>query len=132
MTATGEHRVWEFSNAPLGRLSDGRRMVISMAIDVTEREQAEDALARERNLLRTLMDHLPDHIFVKDTDSRFIAANKSTLTSLGVATEDVEAEKTIDAMKKYSANVVVITAGSELSGVIGQAVAADIQERPSS
>jgi uncharacterized membrane protein len=47
-----------------------------------------------------------------------------------VITEDTEAEKAIDAMKKYTADVVVITAGSELSGVIGQAIAADIEPLP--
>jgi PAS domain S-box-containing protein len=82
-TRGGEQRVWDISSAPLGRLSDGRRLVISMANDVTQRKQTEDALARERNLLRTLMDNLPDHIFVKDPDSRFITANAATLRSLG-------------------------------------------------
>jgi uncharacterized membrane protein len=47
-----------------------------------------------------------------------------------VITEDREAEKAIDAMKQYTANVVVITAGSELSGMIGQVVAGDVQELP--
>ncbi len=47
-----------------------------------------------------------------------------------VITEDTEAEKAIDAMKRFTADVVVITAGSELSGVIGQAVAADIEPLP--
>jgi len=31
--------------------------------------------ARDRNLLWTLMDNLPAHIFVKDTQSRFVIAN---------------------------------------------------------
>jgi uncharacterized membrane protein len=48
-----------------------------------------------------------------------------------VICEDTEAEKAIDAMKQFtSANVVVITAGSELSGVIGQAVAAEVEPMP--
>jgi uncharacterized membrane protein len=48
-----------------------------------------------------------------------------------IITEDTEAEKAIDAMKQFtSANVVVITAGSELSGVIGQAVAAEVEPIP--
>jgi uncharacterized membrane protein len=47
-----------------------------------------------------------------------------------VITEDTEAEKAIDAMKQFTADVVVITAGSELSGVIGQAIAADIEPLP--
>ena len=37
----GTMRIWEFSSGPLGRLPDGRRLVISMALDVTERRTAE-------------------------------------------------------------------------------------------
>jgi PAS domain S-box-containing protein len=40
-TKSGDRRIWEFSAAPLGRLPDGRRLVISMATDVTERRAAE-------------------------------------------------------------------------------------------
>jgi PAS domain S-box-containing protein len=40
-TKDGSTRIWEFSSAPLGRLADGRRLVISMAMDVTGRRQAE-------------------------------------------------------------------------------------------
>ncbi|MEG4232541.1 CHASE3 domain-containing protein [Microcoleus sp. Pol11C3] len=40
-TASGESRVWDFFSAPLGKLSDGRSLVISTAIDVTARKQAE-------------------------------------------------------------------------------------------
>jgi light-regulated signal transduction histidine kinase (bacteriophytochrome) len=39
-------RTWEFSSAPLGRLPDGRRLVISMAMDVTERRAAERGVQR--------------------------------------------------------------------------------------
>ena len=51
--------------------------------DISERKKAEEALARERNLLRALMDHLPDHIFVKDTRSQFVTANAATVRTLG-------------------------------------------------
>ncbi|TVO78710.1 PAS domain S-box protein [Sedimenticola selenatireducens] len=43
-TKLGDKRIWEFSSAPLGSLPDGRRLVISMAMDVTERRNAEQAL----------------------------------------------------------------------------------------
>ena len=43
-TKRGDTRIWDFSSAPLGRLPDGRRLVISMAMDVTERRQAEAAV----------------------------------------------------------------------------------------
>ncbi|HEY9743961.1 MAG TPA: histidine kinase dimerization/phospho-acceptor domain-containing protein, partial [Coleofasciculaceae cyanobacterium] len=37
----GESKIWHFSSAPLGQLTDGRRITISMATDVTQRKQAE-------------------------------------------------------------------------------------------
>ncbi|HEY9735477.1 MAG TPA: PAS domain S-box protein, partial [Trichocoleus sp.] len=43
-TRFGENRIWDFFSAPLGSLPDGRSLVISTAIDVTERRQAEAEL----------------------------------------------------------------------------------------
>ena len=40
-TASGETRLWEFQSQPLPRLPDGRRVVLSFAIDITERRQME-------------------------------------------------------------------------------------------
>lgn len=51
--------------------------------DITERKQAENALAEERNLLRVLIDNLPDYIYVKDKESRIILANKAQINILG-------------------------------------------------
>jgi PAS domain S-box-containing protein len=45
--------------------------------DITERRETELALAKERNLLTTLMENLPDVIYFKDLDSRFIAVNRA-------------------------------------------------------
>ena len=45
-TKHGDERVWTFSSTPLGADADGRRLVISMAADVTERKRAQDALRR--------------------------------------------------------------------------------------
>lgn len=43
ITKNGEHRIWYFRSAPSGCLADGRRLTISMAIDITERKQTERA-----------------------------------------------------------------------------------------
>ena len=51
--------------------------------DITERKQAEALLEEERNLLRTMIDHIPDQIYVKDAKSRFMLANLATLHWLG-------------------------------------------------
>jgi PAS domain S-box-containing protein/putative nucleotidyltransferase with HDIG domain len=43
--------------------------------DITDRRLAEEQLAGERTLLRTLIDSLPDYISVKDPASRFLIVN---------------------------------------------------------
>ncbi|MFB2918753.1 PAS domain S-box protein [Aerosakkonema funiforme] len=40
-TRSGETRIWEFHSAHLGTLYDGRNLVISTGIDITERKKAE-------------------------------------------------------------------------------------------
>ncbi|GAK50380.1 signal transduction histidine kinase, nitrogen specific, NtrB [Candidatus Moduliflexus flocculans] len=46
-------------------------------VDLTERKQIEDALTRERYLLRTLMEYSPDLIYFKDRESRFLRVNNA-------------------------------------------------------
>lgn len=57
-TKDGQQRIWDFSSAPVGRLSDGRRLVLSMAADITARKQAEmdlrTALAEKEVLLKEI------------------------------------------------------------------------------
>jgi two-component system NtrC family sensor kinase len=53
----------------------GRRVVCSAVHDITERKAAEEALVNERTLLRTLIDNIPDSIFIKDADRRYITCN---------------------------------------------------------
>jgi len=60
--------------------------VIAVCRDITERRQAENSLEQERNLLRTLIDNLPDCIYVKDAQGRFIAANLTSARIMGAAT----------------------------------------------
>jgi PAS domain S-box-containing protein len=54
----------------------------------SQREAALEALAQERNLLRTLMDNLPDYIYVKDNESRFVLGNLALAHSFGAETPD--------------------------------------------
>ena len=44
----GTERIWDFQTTPLGRLSGGRRVLLSLAVDVTGRKRAEEQV-RELN-----------------------------------------------------------------------------------
>ena len=70
----------------LSWVSDARQpegLTYAVARDVTEAKRAEEALAQEWNLLRTLIDNLPDSIYVKDRDSRFLLCNEKVLGCTG-------------------------------------------------
>jgi PAS domain S-box-containing protein len=67
---------------------EGQNFYQSIVRDITERKEAEHALAAERSLLRTIMDTLPDRIYIKDVDSRFVVNNISHIRALGVQTQE--------------------------------------------
>ncbi len=52
--------------------------------DITARKQAELALAAEQALLQELLDNLPDTIYFKDLESRFIRVNQAQAARLGI------------------------------------------------
>jgi sigma-B regulation protein RsbU (phosphoserine phosphatase) len=65
--------------------------------NVTATKQAEDKLNEERNLLRTIIDHLPSRIFVKDTSSHYLINNRAHLNLLGVEhQEEARGRTTLD------------------------------------
>src|SRR5262245_35660827 len=64
-----------------------RQRVAELETRRDEYSEIEEALAQERNLLRTLIDNLPDYIYVKDRESRFRLGNKAGFTSVGAKSE---------------------------------------------
>ncbi len=63
---------------------DGRELVIGMDRDATARIAAEDALRRERNVTRALLDTIPDHVYCKDRDSRFLMVSRALAVKFGL------------------------------------------------
>ena len=65
---------------------NGNRFFTGIIRNITERRRAEESLAAERTLLRTLIDNLPDRIYVKDTQCRFLVNNIAHMQALGAKT----------------------------------------------
>ena len=55
--------------------------------DVTATKVAEEKLTDERNLLRTIIDHLPSRVYVKDTASRYVLNNRAHMQVLGIKSQ---------------------------------------------
>ncbi len=61
--------------------------LIGTHVDVTRQKKAEEEIQHERILLRTLIDNLPDTIYVKDKEGRKIIANKADVACIGRTSE---------------------------------------------
>jgi PAS domain S-box-containing protein len=79
----GDERILLMSAEPIDLA--GQRCMLTMAVDVTERRNAEEALAREGDLLNQLITNIPDHIYFKDRHSRFTKINPAQARWLGLA-----------------------------------------------
>ncbi|UCD50308.1 MAG: PAS domain S-box protein [Phycisphaerales bacterium] len=66
------------------RLSTTAYQNVQQARFISERKRAQEDLAQERNLLRTLIDNLPDSTYIKDRDSRFLLCSRQTARAAGV------------------------------------------------
>lgn len=53
-------------------------------IEITARKELEAALASEQTLLHTLMEYLPDSIYFKDRESRFLRASRACVRKLSL------------------------------------------------
>jgi PAS domain S-box-containing protein len=104
--------------------------------DITQRKQAEQALARERDLLCALMDSTPDYIYFKDCQSRFLRINLAHAKALGLSDSGQAVGKTDfdffpeeDAKGYFSDERQVIQTGQPLIGRVEKVRQADGQLR---
>lgn len=67
---------------------------VGIGRDITERKRAERKLEQERALFSTVIDNLPDHIYLKDRESRFVLANKPLALWMGAAAPEELVGKT--------------------------------------
>jgi PAS domain S-box-containing protein len=67
---------------------DGEKCLLSTLDNVTDRNKFDEILRHERNLLRTLVDNLPDPISIKDKEGRFLMNNNAHLQFLGVESQE--------------------------------------------
>ncbi|HYW85479.1 MAG TPA: PAS domain-containing protein, partial [Spirochaetia bacterium] len=63
---------------------EGEPAVLCTVRDITGRKELEETLLRERTLLVTLIDNLPDYVSVKDTESRVLITNTANARVMGL------------------------------------------------
>ncbi|MBI5564053.1 MAG: PAS domain-containing protein [Chloroflexi bacterium] len=82
-------RYLDINSSPLfdrrGRLT-GRLLVLR---DVTDRKQAEQAVQASESHLRQIIDLVPNFIFAKDAEGRFVLVNQALATAYGTTVEEL-------------------------------------------
>lgn len=81
--------IWLSTNARYVRDESGQILYLEGTnIDISASATIRAQYQQERNLLLTLIDHLPDYIYLKDTQSRFLLTNRANLQLLGAETRE--------------------------------------------
>lgn len=86
--ANGTWRWHESSMTPVYDKNSSLIYLVGVSRDITEHKLAEEKLIYERILLRTIIDSIPDAIYVKDTESRRILSNKADCEYAGYKNEE--------------------------------------------
>jgi PAS domain S-box-containing protein len=86
-TRQGAERVVEVVCHPL--MFRGRSARMMVITDVTERERVNDELQVSRQQLDAMINNIPDMVWLKDTDLRYVALNEATLRSSGLRRDEV-------------------------------------------
>jgi len=90
----GEIR-WVHSKAELIFETDGEQVKVAGVLqDITDHKNSEEAVKHERRTLRTLIDNLPNQIYVKDKECRKMIANKADVENIGKTKESEVLGKT--------------------------------------
>lgn len=90
----GSLRTWHFNAAPVGKLNDGRRYVVSMAQDVSERNAAQQQI--EFLAYHDALTRLPNRLLAKDHLEQAILVAERENTKVALLFVDLDKFKTIN------------------------------------
>lgn len=79
--------IWSRGRFVADKESHKSNRIIGTHTDVTAAKKTEESMRLEKILLRTLIDKLPDTIYIKDADGRKIIANVADVIAIGATCE---------------------------------------------
>ena len=81
--------------------------IVGTLIDVTGRKEIERELAQQRQFLRALVDTLPDQVYVKDLDHRFIFCNPGCTQHFGISETEILGRTDVElSLPDFAANAI--------------------------
>ncbi len=79
-TKSGDKRLWASKTAPAGRDASGKRLLVSVALDITERHKSAEEARATRSRLEAALAAMTDAVFISDAEGRFVHFNEAFAT----------------------------------------------------
>ena len=84
---------------------NGSPATLANILDITERKQAEEALRALLEFRQTLIDAIPNPVFYKDTDHKYIGCNEAFAALVGLSREQVVGRSAYEVVPKELADL---------------------------
>jgi len=78
---------------------------VGVSRDITERRKAEEERNRSREFLARILSTIPDPVFVKDAEHRFVLVNEALCQMLGHTSEEIQGKLDIDFVPQEEAEL---------------------------
>ncbi len=118
------HPRWLLLSAEVAQSEDGRNLLFSTLIDVTDRKQSEATLKESERLYQAVFNSSPVMFWVKDTNNRTLQINQAAAAFEGVNPLDVAGKSCYDLYPQeqaeafYQDDLEVINSGKPKLGIV--------------
>jgi PAS domain S-box-containing protein len=89
-------RYWLINRFPIPNEQGEPLFIGGIGVDISQRVRAEEALVEVQRQQQAILDNIPDLVWLKDAESRFITTNEAFAKACGVSVQDLAGKTDLD------------------------------------